>query len=124
MALQLKRADPGTASEAIAAFGAFWREHGQHHFEIEERVLLPVFTIGGGDPHDGLLAQVLTDHVEIRAKARGLAEDSPLADLHQLGERLSAHVRLEEDKLFPMIERTLDPDALAALRRELELEER
>jgi hypothetical protein len=33
---------------------------------------------------------------------------------------LARHVRLEEDELFPLIERTLDPNALAALGEELE----
>jgi hypothetical protein len=33
-------------------------------------------------------------------------------------------VRLEEDELFPLIERTLDPGSLAALGEELERAER
>ena len=39
--------------------------------------------------------------------------------MHELGERLAAHVRHEERVLFPLIERTLEPDALALLGRRL-----
>lgn len=123
-ALRLRRAKAETASEAVEAFLRFWRGHGQRHFEIEESVLLPCFTLGGGDPHDAIVARVLTDHVEIRARARGMAEEPPLAALHELGERLAAHVRLEEDELFPLIEQTLDAEALAGLGDQLERAER
>jgi hemerythrin-like domain-containing protein len=124
-ALKLRRADDGTAAEAAEHFRRFWREHGERHFEIEEAVLLPGFVAAGGDARDQLVASVLTDHVEIRARARGLdREDPALADLNELGERLARHVRLEEDELFPLIERTLDPGSLAALGEELERAER
>ncbi len=123
-ALKLRRTDPGTADEAAEHFRRFWREHGERHFEIEESVLLPGFAARGGDARDDLVARVLTDHVEIRARARGLGNDPPLADLHGLGEGLAEHVRLEENELFPLIERTLDPSALAALGEELVLAER
>jgi hemerythrin-like domain-containing protein len=122
-ALKLRRADEGTAAEAAEHFRLFWREHGQRHFEIEEAVLLPGFAARGGDPRDPVVARVLTDHVEIRARARGLGTNPALADLNELGETLARHVRLEEDELFPLIERTLDPNALAALGEELEQED-
>ncbi len=35
--------------------------------------------------------------------------------LHALGDRLADHVRLEENELFPLVERTLPEPALAAL---------
>ena len=57
------------------------------------------------------------DHVAIRQRAGVVAAD-PSADpelLHDLGERLSAHVRLEERELFPLIERDMPADELVAL---------
>ena len=90
---------------------------------IEEAVLLPGFVGGGGDARYELVARVVTDHVELRARALRLSEDSPLSDLHELGEALTAHVRFEEDELFPLIERTLEPEALAELGEELAIAE-
>ena len=123
-ALRLRRAAEGSAAEAVEGFLDFWNNHGRRHFEIEEDVLLPGFAVGGGDPRHELVARVLTDHVEIRARSRRLAADAPLGELHELGNRLTAHVRLEEDELFPLVEGTLAPDALAALGEELERAER
>ena len=123
-ALRLRRAEAGSTAEAVRGFLDFWHGHGRRHFEIEEDLLLPGFALGGGDPHHELVARVLTDHVDIRARARRPAPDSPLGELHGLGSRLTAHVRLEEDELFPLIERTLAPEALAALGEELDRAER
>jgi hemerythrin-like domain-containing protein len=123
-ALQLRCADAERAAEAVDAFLGFWDEHGQRHFEIEERLLLPGFAHGGGDPRHPIVARVLTDHVEIRSRARVLNVDSRPSELRDLGERLSAHVRLEEEELFPLIERTLDPPALAKLGEEVAATER
>jgi len=123
-AMRLRRADERTSAEAVGVFAEFWRGHGNRHFQIEEEVLLPGFALGGGDPRDELIARVLTDHGEIRARARALTSESPLNHVHELGERLTSHVRLEEDKLFPRVEQALGPDALAALGQDLESAER
>jgi hemerythrin-like domain-containing protein len=123
-ALQLRRAARETATEAIESFQEFWHDHGRRHFRIEEELLLPGFAAGGGDPGHPLVSQVLTDHIDIRARARDLRSESPLGELHELGERLKAHVRLEEEKLFPLIEETLEPAALGALGEELDRAER
>jgi hemerythrin-like domain-containing protein len=123
-ALRLRRADRGSAGDAVEGFLRFWADHGQRHFEIEERLLLPGFVGGGGNPRHELVARTLTEHVEIRSRARVLQADSSLADLHKLGDLLSAHVRLEEDELFPLIERTLDAAHLAELGSEIEAAER
>ena len=119
-ALKLRRAEDETASAAIETFTAFWRDHGRRHFQIEEEVLLPGFVLGGGDPRDELVARVLTEHVEIRARAQRVRPESDVPELRDLGERLAAHVRLEEEELFPLIERTLEPKALSRLGEELD----
>ena len=67
-----------------------------------------------------LIAVIVIALIEIRARARGLGNKPALANLNELGESLARHVRLEEDELFPLIERTLDPHALTALGEELE----
>jgi hemerythrin-like domain-containing protein len=120
-ALRLRRAgDASEAADAVTTFLEFWRAHRARHFRIEEDVLLPGFVAAGGDATDPLVTRVLGDHVEIRARARGVAPDTPLEELHELGKRLTAHVRLEEDELFPLIEHTLAPDELIALGAELD----
>ena len=123
-ALTLRRASPENAYQASAAFLGFWREHGQRHFQIEEEILLPEFVARGGNPRDERVASVLMDHVEIRARVRRLSAETPVAELHRLGENLGAHVRFEEDQLFRLIEDELEPDALAALGEELARAER
>jgi hemerythrin-like domain-containing protein len=125
VALKLRQADDasGTA-DAVDGFLEFWRGHGERHFQIEEEVLLPCFVDGGGDPRNALVARILTDHVEIRSRARRIIARSSLEDLHELGDRLSAHVRVEEDELFPLIERTLSADALVVLGEEITRAER
>jgi hemerythrin HHE cation binding domain-containing protein len=121
IALSLRRARPG--HEAVGAqdlFLRFWREAGQMHFRIEEEVLLPRFAAACGADNP-IIARVLFDHAAIRLGALSLlAGPSPAEELHALGRRLAAHIRLEERGLFPEIEEALDPDALERLGADLE----
>lgn len=115
-AQRLRRATPDTAQEARDAFLAFWESHGRRHFRIEEEVLFPAYA-GYGDPHDALLLRALGDHVAIRRDADAIAAAAtPEPDaLIELGDRLHAHVRLEERELFPLIEETVPGGELTAL---------
>jgi hypothetical protein len=66
------------------------------------RTLLPGYA-AYGDAHHPLVLGGLGDHVAIRQRSDQLAADptvSPQA-LHDLGERLASHVRLEERELSP-----------------------
>ena len=120
IALRLRRADDDTAEQAQSAFLEFWRSHGREHFRAEEEILLPAFA-GHGDSHHPLVLRALGDHVAIRHRADRIATAAaPPALLHELGERLAAHVRFEEWELFPLVEQTLPPDALAAVAAALE----
>ena len=80
-------------------------------------------SVKGGIPGElcrPTVVTVLTDHVWIRERmARLAAGELDLAGLNELRKRLAAHVRHEERVLFPLIERTLEPDALASLGRRL-----
>lgn len=73
LAQRLKRADEESAGEAGEAFLEFWSEHGKRHFRDEEEILLPAYA-AYGNPHEPLVARVLTDHVEIRHRARRLTQ--------------------------------------------------
>ena len=113
-ALKLRRATAETAAGAARAFREHWETGERLHFRIEEEVLLPAFA-AHADPDHPVVVRVLLDHVEIRRDADRLAAEAPLALLHDLGERLSAHVDLEERQLFPLIEETLTEAALSEL---------
>lgn len=115
----LRRATPDDAPDAAAAFHAFWRAEGRVHFRIEEEVLLPVFALRGDASHPAVV-QALVDHLEIRSAARRVSSKAAsLVELHDLADRLTAHVRLEERELFPLIEATLTERELDSLGAEL-----
>jgi iron-sulfur cluster repair protein YtfE (RIC family) len=116
VALQLARASQDTAAAARAAFLAFFEQEGSAHFRVEEEVVLPAFARHGSSEHE-VVVRVLTDHVELRRLAADLATDPQPAPeaLHELGERLRAHIRHEERVLFPLIEAALPDDELVAL---------
>jgi hemerythrin-like domain-containing protein len=107
-ALKLKRG----AADAREAFLAFWEQEGSHHFAVEEELLLPAFARHASPDHAAIV-RVLVEHVDLRRRAQDLARDA--TDLHELGTRLEAHIRHEENVLFPLIEQTLPDDDLAAL---------
>ena len=118
-AMLMRRATADDVAAVRDEVLAFWAEEGARHFRIEEEVLLPAFA-AAGDPRDEAVVTVLTDHVWIRERLDRLAAtELDLAGVHELGERLHAHIRHEERVLFPLIERTLGADALAALGRRI-----
>jgi hypothetical protein len=123
-AQRLRRADAATSAEARDAFLAFWTSEGATHFRLEEEVLLPAYA-RFGDAHHPLVLKALGEHVEIRQRAADVAEsEAGVEALHDLGERLAAHVRLEERELFVHIEETMPPEPLAAVAAALDEAER
>lgn len=123
VAQALRRADQQTAAQARDRFLDFWDAEGRRHFQQEEEHLLPAFA-GHGDPRHPLVLQVLSDHVAIRAQASRIAATPPATvsttDLHELGQALHDHVRLEERRLFPLIEQAIPQAQLLELARTLE----
>lgn len=79
------------------------------HFRIEDEVLLPALRSAGTA---ALAERLEADHAFLRetmlAARRG---DSTAA--RAFGQRLEAHVRFEEQELFPACEATLPEDVLA-----------
>lgn len=119
VAQRLRRAGAGDAAEARTAFLAFWDAEGSDHFRREEEILLPAFA-AHGDPHHPLVARTLCEHVAIRRLAADLlAGPAAPAVLHDLGEQLAAHVRLEERELFPLLEAAMPEEQLAAVAERL-----
>lgn len=118
-AMGLRRATKETATEAAAAFLQQWETEERLHFRLEEEVLLPAYA-EHSDLDDPVVARVLLDHVLIRRDAARVADAPTLELLHALGERLTAHVKLEEQQLFPLIESRLPEPALIALGERLQ----
>jgi len=117
-AQRLRRATDEDAGEVLAAYLDFWHEVGHLHFRAEEEVLLPAYA-AHADASSGAVVRVLVDHTLIRRDADALerAGEPPLERLHELGDRLEAHVRHEERVLFPLIEEALPEDELARVAR-------
>jgi hemerythrin-like domain-containing protein len=122
VAQRMRRAED--AKVATEAFLEFWRGHGRRHFQIEEEVLLPLWAHLGSVDEQAAVRLAL-EHLRIRASAVAVEDEIPtLAQLHDLGDRLAAHVRFEERQLFELIERDLGDDQLSQLARTVSETER
>jgi hemerythrin-like domain-containing protein len=115
--------DPAGSARIAHDFLTQWAEHINAHFREEEEVLLPAFA-RYGDPWEPAVVRVLVEHVQIRRLVRDLSRRLEAGELfaetmRMLGILLRAHIRHEEDVLFPMIERALPEEALAKVGSEL-----
>jgi len=98
---------------AAARFIRFLAHHELTHFELEESLLLPELSEAEDDRQ--LAERVLADHEFFRETLRELREGIGVSDvtyLHGIGDRLRAHIRMEERELFPRLEESLDQSAL------------
>ena len=92
-------------ADAAAAFVRFFRTSSVPHFREEEETIFPF--VVQADEARPLLVQALLEHQELHALTAALEDggNDVRATMRDLGERLEAHVRLEERELFPLIER-------------------
>lgn len=130
-ALQIRRAKELPAARRSAAFRKqaeefvrFWKKTGRQHFREEEEVLLPAYARHADISDDRDVIRMLADHAEIRALIADIeaaldAGAPPDEKLAALGRRLQDHVRLEEDRIFPRIEKALSDEELRALGKHL-----
>ena len=125
-ARRLRRAAEGEDGEkrreAGRGFLAFWREDTSAHFRLEEDVLLPVYARYGGDLEAEPVVQTVKDHALIRGLVMELEEQVGGGEvgaevLREAGERLDEHIRLEERRLFPLVEQTLAEEELQEIGR-------
>jgi hemerythrin-like domain-containing protein len=131
-ALEMRRAAEAPAEKRAAAvarqaekFVRFWQKSGQVHFREEEEVLLPAYARHIRLDTDAEVMRVLADHAEIRAAVRvfeqRMATKIPIGaeEIGRLGKLLHDHVRLEENEVFPRIEKVLGEEQLNAMGRGL-----
>jgi hemerythrin-like domain-containing protein len=99
----------------------FYRDHLVPHFKAEEKALFPVMkehVVESAKTIDTLLHQ----HKEIREKVNSLEkpERTRLEDrLREFGELLDRHIRIEEDDLFPLFEKSVPKDIAEDAGREI-----
>jgi len=131
-ALEMRRAAEAPPEKRAAAvdkqaakFVRFWHKAGLAHFCEEEEVLLPAYSRHMRLDQDADVMRILADHAEIRATALDfelrLAARIPIEpeQMAHLAKLLHDHVRLEENVVFPRIEKTLGEDGLKAMGRGL-----
>ncbi len=122
-ARRLRRAASGEMDDPVEvarAFLEFWRKETRAHFRKEEEVLLPVLSRHGGDLSHEPLAEMLAQHARIRGLVMRLGDEvagggARPETLRGIGELLEAHIRLEERRVFPMIEDALADEGLEEL---------
>jgi hemerythrin-like domain-containing protein len=100
--------DVGARIEATAAFLRFFRSEGVAHFREEEEVIFPLVVLHTDAPTKEI-DRVLREHIVMHALVGELVEQAEASDpststMQRLADLLKAHVRFEEDELFPAIE--------------------
>ena len=104
---------------------AFFRDHLQRHFAIEEEVLFPALRSAhaAGTQQHALIDALCAEHrrmSEIRDTiAHASIEDDLCCALTEFADVLEQHVRREERELFGKFPDSLPPAAVAALHREI-----
>jgi hemerythrin-like domain-containing protein len=131
-ALEMRRAAEAPAEKRQAAverqaekFIRFWHKTGHVHFREEEEVLLPEYARHTRLDQDADVMRMLADHAEIRAAVHDFEERRekklaiPPEAMAHFAKLLHDHVRLEENEIFPRIEKVLGEKGLNAMGRGL-----
>lgn len=121
-ARRLRRTSDAAEDErrkAVAAFLRFYSMETLRHFREEEEKLFPAL-VGHDGAADDLLVQALLEHQRIHALVGRLEQDMMAgaangSSMRELGELLEAHVRLEERRLFPLIQEVVQDETLSGL---------
>jgi hemerythrin-like domain-containing protein len=120
--------EANSAESAAKEFLDFWQKESSIHFRKEEEVLLPVMARHGGDLSLEPIVEMLEGHARLRGLVMRLSDEVTGGNiqsetLHEIGEQLEAHIRLEEREVFPLVEETLSEVALTELAARLEVKE-
>jgi hemerythrin-like domain-containing protein len=99
----------------------FYHDHLVPHFAAEEQALFPVMrehVLESAKTIDTLLHQ----HKDIRERVKSLEklQQASLEDrLKDFGDLLDRHIRIEEDELFPLFEKSVPKDIAEDVGREI-----
>jgi len=97
--------------EIAADFDTTW----ERHFADEEAVIFSVTDTLDGEIRE-LGRRLVAEHDRMRELARRMAQGD-CSGLESFGRLLRDHTRLEERRLFPLVERSFTPEQLAAVAR-------
>lgn len=120
-ALKQPGAKRHAAVRAVARkFVRFWKRAGQAHFREEEEVLLPAYARHARLDEDQGVMRMLAEHALIRGLVAAMEAslqhgEAAEAEVTQLAQTLHDHVRLEENEVFPRIERTLSENEMRVM---------
>lgn len=113
----LRAAADGSDAErlvAVRSFVDFFETESVQHFREEEEQIFPLVAEHPEAPWSAIervLREHVTMHAGVRRLKRSLDEGSVSGDaMRSVADVLKAHVRFEEDELFPAIERLADED--------------
>lgn len=108
-----------TPREAARSFLEFWDEEADLHFLEEELVILPVVSRHGPITEDENIRRMLDDHAWFRDRVHRLRQalgERGVADLvHEMGDRLEKHARMEEQQIFEDLQERLSEQELALI---------
>jgi len=89
------------------------------HFKLEEEILFPLVN-GRNSEIDKLVEQIINEHRQMKRMIIEIQKTAELENkLDEFGRLLEKHIRIEERKLFPKIEKTLTEVQLFELKTKL-----
>jgi hemerythrin-like domain-containing protein len=99
-------------------FVNFYLGRARHHFHEEEELFFPP-VVDDDDARD-LVARAMADHLRLHGYVRRLRRDLRSGHVEgellvEIADLLEAHVRLEENELFPLIEEKVSEEDLMDL---------
>ena len=116
-----------TAREAGEGFLEFWNDHAKLHFYEEELVILPVLSRVGPVTEFDDIRTMLDDHawfrdrvveIEDQIENKKDEDNEQLTKLvHEMGNRLETHARMEEQEIFEFVQDKLTDEQLEAIHR-------
>lgn len=99
----------------------FFRRHLVPHFEAEEKALFPTMKNYVKESIK-TVQTLLNQHEEMRVRAEKLGKPDPMnleVELKDFGDSLDRHIRIEEDDLFPLFEKSIPKDIAEDVGREI-----
>ncbi len=101
--VRLKKGNKTTHNILINYVKDFWENHLLTHFEDEERLFLPLLT------DTEITGQFTSEHKQIRELVKKVIssanDESSRKYAFQLSELITSHIRFEERKMFPWLEK-------------------
>lgn len=123
LCVRIDRASPIPESN-LAAWQSEISEHFRTqiriHFAAEEEFVFPVARRFA--ELNALVADLLADHAWLRTRfAQAEAQSLSVAEITELAQRLSEHIRKEERQLFERLQQLMSGDELALMGQKLEV---